>query len=155
MEALSHPDQPAPLALIVDDEALLALEIEDLLMAEGSRTLIAYTEAEVKTLAVEHLAVAVVDLSLGGELAGQRVYRTRLSGHLVGLCGAPEVRVEPRGTCIKRAAVAVLLDQPLGIVAGGEGADGVAVEGSALDRRWSGRCGRGWPALSRFGRAAR
>jgi DNA-binding response OmpR family regulator len=75
MEAISHRDRPAPLALIVDDEALLALEIEDLLMAEGFRTQIAYTEAEVTTLAVEHLAVAVIDLSLGGELAGQRVIR--------------------------------------------------------------------------------
>jgi ActR/RegA family two-component response regulator len=75
MEAISHRDRPAPLALIVDDEALLALEIEDLLMAEGFRTLIAYTEAEVTTLAVEHLAVAVIDLSLGGELSGQRVIR--------------------------------------------------------------------------------
>jgi CheY-like chemotaxis protein len=75
MEVISHRDRPAPLALIVDDEALLALEIEDLLMAEGFRTLIAYTEAEVTTLAVEHLAVAVIDLSLGGDLAGQRVIR--------------------------------------------------------------------------------
>src|SRR5512132_1596031 len=66
------------------------------------------------------------------------VYRTRLSGHLVGLCGAPEVRVEPCGTCVERAAEAVLLDQPLGIVAGGEGADGVAdlvdgLEDAAVD----------------------
>ncbi|WP_165982894.1 hypothetical protein [Dankookia rubra] len=54
----------------MDDEALLALEIEDLLMAKGFKTLIAYTKAEVKALSVEHLAVAVIDLSLGGELTG-------------------------------------------------------------------------------------
>src|SRR3954454_12925074 len=66
------------------------------------------------------------------------MYRTRLSGHLVELCGAPEVRVEPSGACIERAAVAVLLDQPLDIVAGGQGADGVAylvdgLEDAAVD----------------------
>ena len=55
-----------------------------------------------------------------------RLYRTRLSGHGIALCGAPDARVEPDGACVERAEVAVLLDQPLGVVAGGEGADGVA-----------------------------
>ena len=68
----------------------------------------------------------------------EELYRTRLSGHLVELCGAPEGHVEPCGTCVERAAVAVLLDQPLGIVAGGEGANGVAdlidgLENAAVD----------------------
>jgi DNA-binding response OmpR family regulator len=75
MEAISKRDRPAPLALIVEDEALLALEIEDLLMAEGFSTLVAHTEAEAKALAVEHLAVAVVHLRLVGDLAGHRVIR--------------------------------------------------------------------------------
>ena len=54
------------------------------------------------------------------------MYRTRLSGHWFGLCGAPEGRVEARGASVERAEVAVLLDQPLGVVAGGEVADGIA-----------------------------
>ena len=54
------------------------------------------------------------------------MYRTRLSGHGIELCGAPDVRVEPDGAGVERAEVTVLLDQPLGVVAGGEGAGGVA-----------------------------
>jgi DNA-binding response OmpR family regulator len=75
MEVTSERDRPAPLALIVDDEALLALEIEDLLLAEGFSTLVAHTEAEAKVLAVEHLAIAVVHLRLLGDFAGHRVIR--------------------------------------------------------------------------------
>jgi len=75
MEATGERDRPAPLALIVEDEALLALEIEDLLMAEGFRTLIVHTETEARTLTVEHLAVAVVNLRLVEDLAGQRIIR--------------------------------------------------------------------------------
>ena len=44
-------------------------------MAEGFSTLIAHTEAEATRLAVEHLAVAVVNLRLAGDLAGHRVIR--------------------------------------------------------------------------------
>ncbi|MCZ8150285.1 MAG: hypothetical protein O9325_20810, partial [Roseomonas sp.] len=66
------------------------------------------------------------------------LYRTRLSGHAVALCGAPEGGVEVRGASVERAEVAVLLDQPLGVVAGGEVADGVAdlidgLEDAAVD----------------------
>jgi hypothetical protein len=53
-------------------------------------------------------------------------YRIRFSGHGIAFCGAPDARVEPDGAGIDRAEVAVLLDQPLGVVAGGEGAEGVA-----------------------------
>src|SRR3954468_3618344 len=53
------------------------------------------------------------------------VYRTRLPGHWVALCGAPDGLVQPRGPHVERAAMAVLLDQPLGVVAGGEGTDSV------------------------------
>jgi len=68
------------------------------------------------------------------------VYRTRLSGHEFALCGAPGGRVEARGASVERAAVAVLPDQPLGIAAGGEVADGVAdlvdgLEDAAVDGR--------------------
>src|SRR5215218_8697936 len=54
------------------------------------------------------------------------VYRTRLSGQWVALRGAPEGRFEPCGACVERAAMAVLLDQPFGVVAGDEDADCVA-----------------------------
>src|SRR5215217_785900 len=42
------------------------------------------------------------------------------------LRGAPEGLFEPCGACVERAAMAVLLDQPFGVVACDEGADGVA-----------------------------
>jgi ActR/RegA family two-component response regulator len=64
-----------PLALIVEDEALLALTIEDLLTTEGYDTLWATSEGQVLALipAAGPLAVAVVDLRLGEDLAGQRI----------------------------------------------------------------------------------
>ena len=55
-----------------------------------------------------------------------KLYRTRFFGQTVGLCGAPERVVMPSGASVVRASVAVLLDQPFGVVAGGEGADGVS-----------------------------
>src|SRR5271166_2129323 len=54
------------------------------------------------------------------------LYRTRFFGQAVGLCGAPERLVMPSGASVVRASVAVLLDQPFGVVTGGEGADGVS-----------------------------
>src|SRR4051795_13046781 len=68
----------------------------------------------------------------------QVVYRTRCSGHAVALCGAPEVGVEASGAHVAWAEVAILLDQPLSVVAGGEVADGVAdlfdgLEDAAMD----------------------
>ena len=53
------------------------------------------------------------------------MYRTGLSGQWVALRGAPESLFEPCGACVERAAVAVLLDQPFGVVAGDEGANRV------------------------------
>src|SRR4028118_1596934 len=54
------------------------------------------------------------------------MYRTRFPGQPVSLCGAPEGLVVPSGAHGVWAAVSVLLDQPFGVVAGDEGADGVA-----------------------------
>jgi ActR/RegA family two-component response regulator len=70
-------DKTWPLALIVEDEALLALAVEDLLTEEGFDTLCATSEEQVLALtpAAGPLAVAVVDLRLGGDLAGQRIIR--------------------------------------------------------------------------------
>ena len=56
----------------------------------------------------------------------QQLYRTRLPGQWVGLCGLPEGLLVPGGAHVSRAAMAVLLDQPLGVVAGDEDPDGVA-----------------------------
>jgi len=64
-----------PLALIVEDEALLALLVEDLLTAEGFTTLLAASEAEAIAAAAECPTVAVVDLRLGKDLAGPRIIR--------------------------------------------------------------------------------
>ena len=75
MTVTSERDRQAPLAVIVEDEALLALATENLLVAEGFRTIIAHTEAEAKALAGEPVVVAVVNLQLVGALAGQRVIR--------------------------------------------------------------------------------
>jgi ActR/RegA family two-component response regulator len=70
-------DKTRPLALIVEDEALLALAVEDLLVAEGFDTLCATSEEQVLTLipTAGPLTVAVVDLRLRGDLAGQLIIR--------------------------------------------------------------------------------
>src|SRR3954454_24008352 len=65
----------APLVLVVDDEALLALEMEDLLTAAGFVTLIACTEAAARAVPADALAVAVVNLRLNGELLGHGIIR--------------------------------------------------------------------------------
>src|SRR3954462_7235071 len=54
------------------------------------------------------------------------MYRTRMSGQWVVLCSVPEALLLPGGAHVSWAATAVLLEQPLGVVAGDEGADGVA-----------------------------
>ncbi|MDO9711759.1 response regulator [Paracraurococcus lichenis] len=66
-----------PLALIVEDDALLTLLADGLLAAEGFDTIFAAheTEAMVQAAVAGRIAVAVVDLSLDGDVAGQRVIR--------------------------------------------------------------------------------
>ncbi len=68
-------DEARPLALIVEDEALLGLLVEDLLLAEGFGTVLAASEAEALATTAEQFTVAVVDLRLSGDLAGQRIIR--------------------------------------------------------------------------------
>ena len=60
-------------ALIVEDEALLALDMDDLLLAEGFETIRVATEEAAKAQAGRILAVAVVDLLLANDIAGQRI----------------------------------------------------------------------------------
>src|SRR5919112_743849 len=53
------------------------------------------------------------------------MYRTRIPGRQLVLCRAPDGLLVPGGTHRVWAAMAALLDQPFGVVAAGEGADGV------------------------------
>src|SRR5947207_1778724 len=53
------------------------------------------------------------------------MYRTRFFGHKVALSGGPHDGLAAGRSGVARAAQAVLLDQPLGVVAGDEVADGV------------------------------
>ncbi|TCZ58742.1 response regulator [Roseicella aquatilis] len=65
----------APVALVVEDEALLALEMEALLAAEGFDARIACTEAAARKALPEALSVAVVNLRINGVLAGHGLIR--------------------------------------------------------------------------------
>jgi hypothetical protein len=60
-------------------------------------------------------------------------YRTRISGQTVARCSAHGGRSETRGLRIEWAEVAIILDQPFGVVAGGEGADSLAGLGDCLE----------------------
>ncbi|MDO9713618.1 response regulator [Paracraurococcus lichenis] len=66
-----------PLALIVEDEALLTLLTESLLAAEGFDTIFAVceTEAMAQAAVADRITVAVVNLHLGDDVAGQRIIR--------------------------------------------------------------------------------
>ena len=74
-ETLEDLPPPRPMALVVDDEALLALEMEDLLTQAGFATLIACTEAAARVAPAEALSVAVVNLRLNGQLLGHGIIR--------------------------------------------------------------------------------
>lgn len=60
-------------ALIVEDEATLALMMDDLLLAEGFETIRVANEGAARAQAGRDLAVAVVDLALANDIAGQRI----------------------------------------------------------------------------------
>ena len=64
-----------PLALIVEDELILAMAVEDLLTAEGFATIVVRSEAEARAHAAAEIAVAGVNLRLSATLAGQRIIR--------------------------------------------------------------------------------
>jgi DNA-binding response OmpR family regulator len=63
------------LALIVEDEALIAMEMEDVLAAEGFACTVVTDQAEVEALSVGKLAVAIVNLRLRGDVVGQSIIR--------------------------------------------------------------------------------
>ena len=72
----SNTPTTAPLALVVDDEALLALEMEELLATAGFTTVIACSEEAARAVPAASLAVAVVNLRLNGELLGHGLIRS-------------------------------------------------------------------------------
>ena len=61
------------IAMLVEDEAMLALVMDDLLLAEGFDTIMVASEEDARAQGAKELAVAVVDLSLAGDIAGQRI----------------------------------------------------------------------------------
>jgi DNA-binding response OmpR family regulator len=63
------------LVLIVEDEVLIALDIEDALVAEGFTCAVAMDPSDVEALPLDNFVVAVIDLQLRGCLAGQSVIR--------------------------------------------------------------------------------
>lgn len=63
------------LALIVEDEVLIAMDIENVLVAEGLTCIFAADPTDVEAAPIDNLAVAVVDLRLRDCLAGQNVIR--------------------------------------------------------------------------------
>ncbi|MDO9710296.1 response regulator [Paracraurococcus lichenis] len=65
----------ARLALVVEDEALLALEMEDVLRSEGFEARLACTELAALAEHPDTLSVAVVNLRLNGRLLGHEVIR--------------------------------------------------------------------------------
>jgi DNA-binding response OmpR family regulator len=63
------------LALVVEDEVLIAMDIENVLAAEGFTCILAMDPTEVEAIPLDKLAVAVVDLRLRDCLAGRSVIR--------------------------------------------------------------------------------
>jgi DNA-binding response OmpR family regulator len=60
-------------ALIVEDDVLIAMDIENMLVAEGFTCIIAMDPTEVQAIPLDNLAVAIVDLRLRDCLAGRSV----------------------------------------------------------------------------------
>ena len=73
MSTALMPDETPLVALIVEDEAILAITMDELLLAEGFETIWVATEEAARAQANKDLTVAVVDLSLAGDVAGQRI----------------------------------------------------------------------------------
>ena len=61
------------IAVLVEDEALLALVMEDVLTAEGFDTILVSNETDARAQIARAPAVAVVNLSLASDIAGQRI----------------------------------------------------------------------------------
>ena len=66
---------PKPLALIVEDEALVALAMEDVLRNSGFDVVLAATKQEAIHYDAHIFTILIVDLCLNGELSGQHIIR--------------------------------------------------------------------------------
>ena len=96
MSKADDPMEPAPsaqsgsrrpLVLVVEDEALLALDLESLLLANGYAAVLAADGPAALAVAAQpgtHLTAAIVDLRLQGNADGREVIR-RLRDHIPGL----------------------------------------------------------------------
>src|SRR3712207_6062952 len=94
--------------------------------AEAMASLTRRTEMRTSAPTFSRASRMVPQVASANWVWANSLYRTRLSGQWVALRGAPEGLLEPCGAGVERAAMAVLLDQPFGVVANEEGADGVA-----------------------------
>lgn len=65
----------ARLALVVEDEAILALQAEEVLEAAGFSCIHATEQAEVEAECLDDLAVAVIELRLRGNIEGPDIIR--------------------------------------------------------------------------------
>jgi DNA-binding response OmpR family regulator len=63
------------LALVVEDEVPIAMDIENVLVSEGFACVFAMEPSDVEAMPLDNLAVAVIDLRLRGCLAGRSVIR--------------------------------------------------------------------------------
>lgn len=101
---------PKPLALIVEDEALVALAMEDVLLQSGFDVALASTKQEAIQYDAHKIAILIVDLCLNGELLGQRIIqffrRTRPTLPVVVVTGfhadAPQASLHGLGAPITR-----------------------------------------------------
>ena len=66
-------NETSPIALLVEDEALLALVMDDVLASEGFDTILVFNETDARAQVARALAVAVVNLSLVSDIAGPRI----------------------------------------------------------------------------------
>jgi len=110
----------------VEDEALVALVMEDLLRAEGFETALACCEQEAKSYSAHDIAVAIVDLCLDGVVCGQRIIKflriTKPNLPVVVVTGyhsdAPEASLQGLQAPIKRLHKPEHLDELIAAVWG-------------------------------------
>ena len=72
---MSSSVAPKPIALIVEDEALVALAMEDIFLQSGFDVVLAATKQEALQYDAYNFTILIVDLCLNGELSGQHIIR--------------------------------------------------------------------------------
>lgn len=63
------------LALIIEDEVLIALATEEILHEEGFNTHVMYSEEEVEKFQNLSASIAIVDLQIGSNIAGKNIIK--------------------------------------------------------------------------------